>query len=85
VLIVVLSHSGFGAIVPGGLGVTIFFFLSGYLITTLLIVELGTHSKIDIPQFYLRRAYRLLPPLVVTLYQLALIRTCGSNLAFRWT
>ena len=69
-LIVVLSHSGFGAIVPGGLGVTIFFFLSGYLITTLLIVELGTHSKIDIPQFYLRRAYRLLPPLVVTLYQL---------------
>ena len=66
-LIVVLSHSGFGAIVPGGLGVTIFFFLSGYLITTLLIVELGTHSKIDIPQFYLRRAYRLLPPLVVTL------------------
>jgi peptidoglycan/LPS O-acetylase OafA/YrhL len=67
VLIVILSHSGFGTIVPGGLGVTIFFFLSGYLITTLLMVELGTQSKIDIPQFYLRRAYRLLPPLIVTL------------------
>jgi peptidoglycan/LPS O-acetylase OafA/YrhL len=34
VLIVVLSHSGLGMIVPGGLGVTIFFFLSGYLIVS---------------------------------------------------
>jgi peptidoglycan/LPS O-acetylase OafA/YrhL len=62
-----LSHSGFGTIVPGGLGVTIFFFLSGYLITTLLMVELATRKKINIRQFYLRRAYRLLPPLIVTL------------------
>jgi len=34
--IVLVSHAGFGTVVPGGLGVTIFFFLSGYLITTLL-------------------------------------------------
>ena len=39
VLIVVLGHSGLEALVPGGLGVTIFFFLSGYLITTLMLTE----------------------------------------------
>jgi len=85
VLIVLLSHSGFGAIVPGGLGVTIFFFLSGYLITTLLMVELATRSKIDIPQFYLRRAYRLLPPLVVTLavaYGLVFARIMPCDFSF---
>ena len=39
VLIVVLGHSGLEDLVPGGLGVTIFFFLSGYLITTLMLTE----------------------------------------------
>jgi peptidoglycan/LPS O-acetylase OafA/YrhL len=85
VLLVILSHSGFGAIVPGGLGVTIFFFLSGYLITTLLMVELETHGKIDIPQFYLRRAYRLLPPLIVTLvvaYGLVFARIIPCRFSF---
>jgi peptidoglycan/LPS O-acetylase OafA/YrhL len=38
VMLVVIAHSGFGHIVPGGLGVTIFFFLSGYLITSLLLI-----------------------------------------------
>ena len=39
VLLVVVAHAGYGNVVPGGLGVTIFFFLSGYIITTLLLEE----------------------------------------------
>jgi peptidoglycan/LPS O-acetylase OafA/YrhL len=67
VLIVVLAHSGLEAIVPGGLGVTIFFFLSGYLITTLMLTESKRTGTINIPQFYARRMFRLMPPLFVSL------------------
>lgn len=68
ILVVFTSHMGLGHIVPGGLGVTIFFFLSGYLITTLLIQEHERTGRISIKHFYLRRAFRLMPPLVVTLF-----------------
>jgi peptidoglycan/LPS O-acetylase OafA/YrhL len=67
VLLVVLAHSGLQALVPGGLGVTIFFFLSGYLITTLMLAENERTGKINILQFYARRMLRLMPPLFVSL------------------
>jgi peptidoglycan/LPS O-acetylase OafA/YrhL len=67
ILIVILSHAGFSYIVPGGLGVTIFFFLSGYLITTLLIQEQNQYNKINIIKFYLRRFFRLAPALFLTI------------------
>jgi peptidoglycan/LPS O-acetylase OafA/YrhL len=67
ILIVLVSHAGYGTVVPGGLGVTIFFFLSGYLITTLLLDETERTGRINIGKFYLRRAFRLFPPLLVTL------------------
>src|SRR5579862_2046258 len=67
VLIVVLSHSELGTLIPGGLGVTIFFFLSGYLITTLLLAENARTGKINIPRFYARRMFRLMPPLFISL------------------
>jgi peptidoglycan/LPS O-acetylase OafA/YrhL len=65
--IVLVSHAGYGDVVPGGLGVTIFFFLSGYLITTLLMDERERSGRINIGKFYLRRAFRLFPPLLATL------------------
>jgi peptidoglycan/LPS O-acetylase OafA/YrhL len=65
--IVLVSHAGYGSVVPGGLGVTIFFFLSGYLITTLLMDERERSGHINIGKFYLRRVFRLFPPLLVTL------------------
>jgi peptidoglycan/LPS O-acetylase OafA/YrhL len=65
--IVLVSHAGYGSAVPGGLGVTIFFFLSGYLITTLLMDERARSGRIDIGKFYLRRVFRLFPSLLVTL------------------
>src|SRR3954469_609791 len=49
----------------GFLGVDFFFVLSGYLITSLLLEELGRTGRIDLPQFWLRRARRLLPALFV--------------------
>ena len=67
ILIVLVSHAGYGSVVPGGLGVTIFFFLSGYLITTLLMDERERLGRIHIGKFYLRRVLRLFPPLLVTL------------------
>lgn len=67
VALVFVAHCGFGHFVPGGLGVTVFFFLSGYLITTLLCREWDRHGQIAFTAFYIRRAVRLLPALVVTL------------------
>jgi peptidoglycan/LPS O-acetylase OafA/YrhL len=64
---VVAAHYGLGFIVPGGFGVTLFFFLSGYLITTLLCAEYAANSAIDIPRFYVRRWLRLTPPLIINI------------------
>jgi peptidoglycan/LPS O-acetylase OafA/YrhL len=51
---------------PGGfLGVDLFFVLSGYLITSLLLVEWEARNRIDLRYFWLRRARRLFPALVV--------------------
>ncbi|MEA2196684.1 MAG: hypothetical protein QOJ25_735 [Solirubrobacteraceae bacterium] len=55
-------------LLPGGnLGVTVFFVLSGYLITTLLLGEHERTGGIDLRSFYLRRTARLLPGLLVLL------------------
>jgi peptidoglycan/LPS O-acetylase OafA/YrhL len=86
VLIVLVSHAGYGDVIPGGLGVTIFFFLSGYLITTLLLDERRGHGTVNVGHFYLRRAFRLLPPLVVTLaiaYALVGVGALGGGTS--WT
>jgi peptidoglycan/LPS O-acetylase OafA/YrhL len=50
-------------IVGGQDGVGIFFVLSGFLVTTLLLREQAKFGRIDIPHFYFRRAMRILPPL----------------------
>lgn len=86
ILLVFLSHAGLGNVVPGGLGVTIFFFLSGYLITTLTCREFDRNKTISIRKFYARRALRLLPPLVVTLlvtYTLAAVGILGGGYSFQ--
>jgi len=85
ILIVLVSHTGYGTIVPGGLGVTIFFFLSGYLITTLLMEESDRTGQINIGKFYLRRAFRLFPPLVVTLivaYSLVVLGVLAGGISW---
>jgi peptidoglycan/LPS O-acetylase OafA/YrhL len=54
------AHGGF-------LGVDVFFVISGYLITMLLLREFSRTGGIDFRQFYLRRGLRLLPPLLFML------------------
>jgi peptidoglycan/LPS O-acetylase OafA/YrhL len=76
ITIVFVSHCGLDDLIPGGLGVTIFFFLSGFLITTLLIDECQRTGTINIKFFYLRRLVRLMPPLFLTL---GLAYTAAAN------
>lgn len=67
VLAVVAFHLA-PAWVPGGfLGVDVFFVVSGFLITTLLLREVAGTSWIRLPRFWVRRARRLLPALALVL------------------
>ena len=62
VLLVVIYHTGFG--LPGGfIGVDMFFVISGFVITQLLVRELEQSGAISFRNFYARRARRLLPAL----------------------
>jgi peptidoglycan/LPS O-acetylase OafA/YrhL len=62
---VVLYHGGVAPMKGGFLGVDVFFVLSGYLITSLLLTELEGSGRLRLGLFYERRARRLLPALVV--------------------
>src|SRR6185295_10848878 len=65
VLAVMVYHSG---LIRGGfLGVDVFFTLSGFLITTLLLEEYARTGTLAIGRFYIRRALRLLPALLAFL------------------
>jgi peptidoglycan/LPS O-acetylase OafA/YrhL len=71
--IVIASHFGGDVIFPGGFGVTVFFFISGFLITRLLILERETDGKNNNPLFYVRRFFRLGPALMAMIAIVSLI------------
>jgi peptidoglycan/LPS O-acetylase OafA/YrhL len=74
ILLVLADHSGIGiASGAGHLGVTIFFVLSGFLITTLLLEERARYGHVNLRRFYWRRALRLLPALGALLAAVALV------------
>ena len=75
-LLVFLGHVGTPGI-PGGFGVTVFFFLSGYLITTLLRLEVERTGHVDFKMFYARRALRILPPFYLVLFSAILLVRLG--------
>jgi len=77
VLLVVMSHAGLGHLIPGGFGVTTFFFLSGYLITTLLMHEYEKNLTINFKYFFIRRFFRLFPPLLITIIISAVLVNFG--------
>jgi peptidoglycan/LPS O-acetylase OafA/YrhL len=82
ILLVVVGHvGGFGFIPSGaGVGVILFFVLSGYLITGLLLSEWARAATIDLGAFYKRRVRRLLPALVPFLLAFAVYEvTHGSR------
>jgi peptidoglycan/LPS O-acetylase OafA/YrhL len=81
VLLVLFIHAQF-ALFPGGfLGVDLFFVLSGYLITHGLWHEYAQTQRIDLRAFYMRRALRLLPALLITLALAALMEWHRGNLS----
>src|SRR6187200_1049734 len=63
ILGVLLYHLGSPWMVGGFLGVDVFFVISGFLITALLLTEYDESGRVDLARFYLRRARRLLPAL----------------------
>ncbi len=67
VIAVLLYHADLQWIPGGFLGVEVFFVISGYLITGLLLAEWRGHGRIDLKAFWLRRARRLLPALYLLL------------------
>ena len=77
IILVLLSHTRLNGVVPGGFGVTIFFFLSGYLITTLLRLEYESTGSINISHFYIRRSLRIFPPLYAVVALSLLIAWAG--------
>lgn len=70
---VIAYHSNVPAMKGGYIGVDVFFVLSGYLITTLLVREFDSSNRIALRGFYVRRARRLLPGLVAACAFAALV------------
>lgn len=70
---VLVFHSALNWLPGGFLGVDVFFVLSGFLITSLLLHEVETSGRIDFKAFYLRRSRRLLPALLAVLVVTAAI------------
>ena len=64
-MLVVLGHYGLGNVIPGTLGVTVFFFISGFLVTRQLLAEKEETGGIVLSGFFMRRLLRLWPALLV--------------------
>lgn len=74
----VVLHHGWPAVAPAGyIGVDVFFVVSGYLITALLLREVDRTGRISLGSFYLRRARRILPAAMVVL-----LAVSAATLAF---
>ena len=65
VALVLVGHGGIPGVSGGFIGVDIFFVLSGFLITSLLLDELRRTGRIELTGFWIRRARRLLPALLL--------------------
>ena len=65
VALVLIGHSGIPGVAGGFIGVDVFFVLSGFLITSLLLDEIGRTGRLDLGAFWIRRARRLLPALLL--------------------
>ena len=63
----VLDHAGLTFVGGGYVGVDVFFVLSGFLITGLLLRQAGRDGRVRLTDFYVRRARRILPAAVLTL------------------
>ncbi len=67
VLLVALNHAGIPFLKGGYVGVDVFFVLSGFLITGILLSQAQRNGHVSLTEFYVRRARRILPAAVLTL------------------
>ncbi|TGD87391.1 acyltransferase family protein [Mycolicibacterium sp. CH28] len=74
VALVLVAHGGVPGVGGGFIGVDLFFVLSGFLITSLLLDELDRTGRIDLRGFWIRRARRLLPALLVMVLAVVFVR-----------
>jgi peptidoglycan/LPS O-acetylase OafA/YrhL len=80
VLLVVLGHAGVPFLGGGFVGVDVFFVLSGFLITGLLLAEAERRGRVSLRRFYARRARRILPAAALTLLATDVVATHLLNL-----
>ena len=78
VIAVLLFHGGVSWMTGGYVGVSVFFTLSGFLITSLLLREASTSGRVDAGRFYARRARRLLPASLLCLAAVCLLAGAGA-------
>jgi peptidoglycan/LPS O-acetylase OafA/YrhL len=71
--LVLVYHAGLPWVPGGFVGVDIFFVISGFLITGLLLREIDTTGRVSLARFYARRAKRLLPATAVVLVATAVL------------
>ena len=74
VALVLAEHGGLPGVSGGFLGVDVFFVLSGFLITSLLLEEFRNKGRIALSGFWIRRARRLLPALIVVVLAVVAVR-----------
>ena len=75
ILLVLLFHMGVPMPNGGPVGVTVFFVLSGYLITRILLGELRRTDRVDLARFYVRRLRRLVPALLMVVAAVLVVAT----------
>src|ERR1700684_1534145 len=74
IVLVIASHAGLPFLRSGFVGVDVFFVLSGYLITSLLMQEISSSGTVNFARFYARRARRLLPAAITMV-----LVVCGAE------
>lgn len=79
VYLVVAYHSGSGKLQGGFIGVDLFFVLSGFLVTTIVLDEIRSSGRLDFLRFYARRARRLVPAATVTIVGVAALAVLTST------
>jgi peptidoglycan/LPS O-acetylase OafA/YrhL len=67
VVCVVLFHADLGPFTGGFIGVDVFFVISGFLITRIIVDEVSSTGRFNLARFYVRRARRILPALFFTI------------------
>ncbi|MFM9037909.1 MAG: acyltransferase family protein [Actinomycetota bacterium] len=74
VIAIFVFHLGVGLFPGAVFSVTLFFTLSGYLVTSLVLVEFATSGRLDLRRFWVRRFRRLMP---AALFSIAAVGVCG--------